>query len=97
MTWNDENCSRTHERYMGNVLDSAREHYIAVSVHYDTMGCYGSGVFAMACYGKNLNLLMSATRRRRLRMRPFSQSLYSLNGLGVADHDVTTTSTWQAT
>jgi hypothetical protein len=51
MTWNDENCSRTHERYMGNVLDSAREHYIAVSVHYDTMGCYGSGVFAMACYG----------------------------------------------
>ena len=58
MTWNDKNCSRTHERYMGNVLDSAREHYIIVSVHYDTMGCYGSGVFAMACYGKNLNLLM---------------------------------------
>lgn len=51
----------------------------------------------LAMGGKNLNLLMSATRRRRLRMRPFSQSLYSLNGLGVADHDVTTTSTWQAT
>jgi hypothetical protein len=59
MTWNDKNCSRTHERHMGNVLDSARERYIVVSVHYDTMGCYGSGVFAMACYGKNLNLLMN--------------------------------------
>jgi len=45
---------------MGNVVGSAREHYITVSVHYDAMGCYGSGVFAMACYGKNLNLLMQA-------------------------------------
>jgi hypothetical protein len=44
---------------MGLVVDSASlEHYIAVSVHYDTMGCYGSRMFAMACYGKNLNLLM---------------------------------------
>jgi hypothetical protein len=43
---------------MGNVVDSTREHYIAVCVRYDAMGCYGSGVFAMVCYGKNLNLLM---------------------------------------
>jgi hypothetical protein len=30
--------------------------------YYGTMGCYGFGVFAMTCYGKNLNLLMSHLR-----------------------------------
>ena len=43
---------------MENVVDSTREYYIVVCVHYDAMGCYGSSVFAMACYGKNLGLLM---------------------------------------
>jgi hypothetical protein len=47
---------------MGNAVDSTRKHYIAVCVRYDAMGCYGSGVFAMVCYGKNLNLLMHWNR-----------------------------------